>query len=143
VTADPRALRRGDFRVLREVPTRWSDQDAYGHLNNAVHYLMFDTALSSWQIEAAEIDVRTLPAIALVVETSCRYFAELHFPDLVTVGIALERLGTSSVTYQIVLFGPGRDEPAAAGRFVEVYVDRVTRRPVPVPAELRTALTQL
>lgn len=143
MSADPRSLRRGDFRVLREVPTRWSDQDAYGHLNNAVHYLMFDTALSSWQIEAAEVDVRTLPAIALVVETSCRYFAELHFPDVVTVGIGLERLGRSSVTYQIVLFGPDQDQPAAAGRFVEVYVDRVTRRPVPVPAEIRAALTQL
>jgi acyl-CoA thioester hydrolase len=143
VTTDPRRLRRGDFRVLREIPTRWSDQDAYGHLNNAVHYLIFDTALSSWQIEAAQVDVRTLPAIALVVETSCRYFSELHFPDLITVGINLERLGTSSVTYQIVLFGPDRDEPAAAGRFVEVYVDRETRRPVPVPPELRAALAQL
>lgn len=143
MSADPRSLRRGDFRVLREVPSRWSDQDAYGHLNNAVHYLMFDTALSSWQIEAAEVDVRTLPAIALVVETSCRYFAELHFPDVVTVGIGLERLGTSSVTYQIVLFGPDHDQPAAAGRFVEVYVDRATRRPVPVPAEIRAALAEL
>jgi acyl-CoA thioester hydrolase len=143
VTTDPRRLRRDDFRVLREVPTRWSDQDTYGHLNNAVHYLMFDTALSSWQIEAAEVDVRTLPAIALVVETSCRYFAELHFPDLVAVGIDLERLGTSSVAYRMVLFGPDRDEPAAAGRFVEVYVDRETRRPVPVPDEIRTALAQL
>ena len=119
MTADRRSLLRGDFRVLREVPTRWSDQDAYGHLNNAVHYLMFDTALSSWQIEAAEVDVRALPAIALVVETSCRYFAELHFPDLVTVGIALERLGTSSVTYQIVLFGPdatSRRQPVGSWR---------------------------
>lgn len=140
---DPRELRRGDFRVLRSLPTRWSDDDTYGHVNNVVHYLMFDTAVNGWLIEASGVDIRTLPAIGLVVETSCRYFAELRFPETVTAGIALERLGTSSIVYRLALFGEGSDEPAAVGRFVHVYVERETRRPVPVPPEIRTALESL
>lgn len=140
---DPKSLRRNDFRVLRSLPTRWSDDDTYGHVNNVVHYSLFDTAVNGWLIEASGVDIRTLPAIGLVVETSCRYFAELRFPDTVTAGLGLERLGTSSVVYQVALFGQNGDEPAAVGRFVHVYVDRETRRPVPVPAEIRTALTLL
>lgn len=140
--ADPRSLRRGDFRVLRELPTRWSDDDTYGHVNNVVHYLMFDTAVNGWLIEAAGVDIRRLPAIGLVVETSCRYFAELRFPEIVTAGIGLEKLGSSSVVYRLALFGAD-EQPAAAGRFVHVYVDRDSRRPVPVPSEIRGALAEL
>jgi acyl-CoA thioester hydrolase len=140
---DPKDLRPTDFAVRRELPTRWSDDDTYGHVNNVVHYLMFDTAVNGWLIQAAGVDIRTLPALGLVVETSCRYFAELRFPEVVTAGIALERLGSSSVVYQLALFGEGRDEPAAVGRFVHVYVDRETRRPVPVPPEIRGALAGL
>jgi acyl-CoA thioester hydrolase len=140
---DPTRLRRGDFPVLRLLPTRWSDDDTYGHVNNVVHYLMFDTAVNGWLIEASGVDIRRLPAIGLVVETSCRYFAELRFPETVTAGLALDKLGTSSVVYRLALFGEGRDEPAAAGRFVHVYVDRETRRPTPVPPEIRAALERL
>ena len=140
---DPRELRRGDFRVLRSLPTRWSDDDTYGHVNNVVHYLMFDTAVNGWLIETSGVDIRTLPAIGLVVETSCRYFAELRFPETVTAGIALERLGTASIVYRLALFGEGSDEPAAVGRFVHVYVDRETRRPVPVPPQIRAAVQSL
>jgi acyl-CoA thioester hydrolase len=136
------ALRRSDFPVLRSLPTRWSDDDTYGHVNNVVHYSMFDTAVNGWLIEASGVDIRTLPAIGLVVETSCRYFAELRFPEVVTAGLALERLGTSSVIYRLALFGAG-DEPAAVGRFVHVYVSREDRRPTPVPEVIRAALTQL
>jgi acyl-CoA thioester hydrolase len=138
-----RDLRRSDFTVLRELPTRWSDDDTYGHVNNVVHYLMFDTAVNGWLIEASGVDIRRLPAIGLVVETSCRYFAELRFPEVVTAGLALEKVGTSSVIYQLALFGEGVDEPAAVGRFVHVYVDRDGRRPTPVPDEIRRALEQL
>jgi acyl-CoA thioester hydrolase len=139
---DPKAVRRGDFPVLRTIATRWADDDTYGHVNNVVHYEMFDTAVNGWLIDAAGVDIRMLPAIGLVVETSCRYFAELRFPEPVTAGIALERLGDSSVVYRLALFGAG-DEPAATGRFVHVYVDRIERRPVPVPAEIRAALRAL
>jgi len=140
---EPLELRRDDFAVHRALPTRWSDDDTYGHVNNVVHYLMFDTAVNGWLIEASGVDIRRLPAIGLVVETSCRYFAELRFPETVTAGLALERLGTSSVIYQLALFGEGRDEPAAVGRFVHVYVDPEQRRPTPVPPEIRSALERL
>ena len=139
---DAGSLRRSHFPVQRSLPTRWSDDDTYGHVNNVVHYSMFDTTVNGWLIEAAGVDIRTLPAIGLVVETSCRYFAELRFPEVVTAGLALERLGTSSVIYRLALFGAG-DEPAAVGRFVHVYVSREDRRPTPVPAAIRAALTQL
>ncbi len=139
---EPQSLRRADFPVLRELPTRWSDDDTYGHVNNVVHYLIFDTAVNGWLIEASGVDIRTLPAIGLVVETSCRYFAELRFPETVTAALALERLGTSSVIYRLALFGAA-DEPAAVGRFVHVYVSRDERRPVPIPPEIRGALASL
>jgi len=135
-------LRRADFPVLSEHGTRWADVDAYGHVNNVVHYALFDTAVNSWLIEASGVDVRGLDAIGLVVETSCRYLAELHFPGTVTCGLRLEKRGTSSVTYELALFGPG-EAPVAVGRFVHVYVDRVTRRPVPPPAEVQRALDAL
>src|SRR3954466_7455603 len=138
-----RSVRRRDFAVLRELPTRWSDDDTYGHVNNVVHYLMFDTAVNGWLIEASGVDIRQLPAIGLVVETSCQYFAELRFPEVVTAGLGLERMGTSSVVYRLALFGERTVEPVALGRFVHVYVDRDGRRPTPVPPEIRAALAQL
>jgi acyl-CoA thioester hydrolase len=140
--ADPKALRRADFRVLRSLPTRWSDDDTYGHVNNVVHYALFDTAVNGWLIEASGVDIRSLPAVGLVVETSCRYFAELRFPEVVTAGLALDHLGRSSVVYRLALFGAG-EGPAAVGRFVHVYVDRATRQTVPVPPEIRAALAVL
>ena len=143
VQDDPRELRRADFPVLRRLPTRWSDDDTYGHVNNVIHYLMFDTAVNGWLIEASGVDIRQLPAIGVVVETSCQYFAELRFPEVVTAGIALEHLGTSSVVYRLALFGEHVDGPAALGRFVHVYVNRDDRRPTPVPDEIRAALTRL
>ncbi|PZS15786.1 MAG: 4-hydroxybenzoyl-CoA thioesterase [Pseudonocardiales bacterium] len=140
--ADPRNLRRADFVVLRALPTRWSDDDTYGHVNNVVHYSLFDTAVNGWLIEASGVDIRSLAAVGLVVETSCRYFSELRFPEVVTAGLALQRLGTSSVAYRLALFGAG-EQPAAVGRFVHVYVDRSTRRTVPIPQAIRTTLALL
>jgi acyl-CoA thioester hydrolase len=142
VTDDPRDQRREDFPVLREVPTRWADVDAYGHVNNVVHYAVFDTAVNAWLIEATGEDVRRWPQLGLVVETSCRYLAELDFPAPITAALAVERLGSTSLTYRLALFG-SRDEPAAVGRFVHVYVDRESRRPVPVPLAVRTAAERL
>ncbi len=139
---DGRSLRRSDFPVLVDVPLRWSDVDVYGHVNNVVHYAVFDTAVNGWLIAASGTDVRTLAAQGLVVETSCRYYAELHFPGSVTAGLRLESRGTSSVVYRLALFGPA-EEPAAVGRFVHVYVDRTTRRPVPPPDPVARALHAL
>ena len=135
--------RRGDFRVLRAITTRWHDNDHYGHVNNVVYYAYFDTAVNGFVIEASGTDIRELPAIGIVAETSCRFLRELSFPDTVYAGLALEKLGNSSVIYRIGLFRNEEAEPAALGRFVHVYVDGVTRRPVPVPAPIRAALTAL
>jgi acyl-CoA thioester hydrolase len=134
---------RGEFPVLRTITTRWMDNDHYGHVNNVVYYSYFDTAVNGYLIEASRCDIRDLPAIGIVAETSCRFLRELSFPDTVHAGIAIERLGNSSVVYRIGLFRNEEAAPAAIGRFVHVYVDATTRRPVPVPPAIRAALTAL
>jgi acyl-CoA thioester hydrolase len=134
---------RGEFPVLRTITTRWMDNDHYGHVNNVVYYSYFDTAVNGYLIEASGIDIRDLPAIGIVAETSCRFLRELSFPDTVHAGLAVERLGNSSVIYRIGLFRNEETAPAAIGRFVHVYVDSTTRRPVPVPVQVRAALTAL
>ena len=135
--------RRADFKAVRTIATRWMDNDHYGHVNNVAYYSFFDTAVNGYLLEASGCDIRELPAIGIVAETSCRFLRELSFPDTVHAGLALERLGNSSVVYRIGLFRNEDSEPAALGRFVHVYVDSVTRRPVPVPGEVRRALEGL
>ncbi len=135
--------RRDEFRVLRAITTRWMDNDQYGHVNNVVYYSYFDTAVNGYLIEASGCDVRLLPAIGIVAETSCQFMSELSFPDVVHAGLALEKLGNSSVVYRIGLFRDQAAEPAAIGRFVHVYVDSATRRPVAIPAPVRAALQAL
>lgn len=135
-------LRPADFSVLVDVPLRWADDDAYGHVNNAVHYQLFDTAVNGWL--ATQVgDVRALPALGVVAETGCRYLGELRFPERVRCGLAVERLGASSVTYRLALFGETGPGPVAVGRFVHVYVDRETRRPVPIPDAVRECVSRL
>ena len=134
---------RGEFRVLRTIPTRWMDNDHYGHVNNVAYYSYFDTAVNGYLIEASGLDIRELPAIGIVAETSCRFLRELSFPDTVHAGLAIEKLGNSSVVYRIALFRNDEVDPAAIGRFVHVYVDASTRRPVPVPPAIRGALAAL
>jgi acyl-CoA thioester hydrolase len=141
--AKPLPTRRGEFPVLRTITTRWMDNDQYGHVNNVVYYSYFDTAVNGYLIDASGCDVRELPAIGIVAETSCKFMNELSFPDTVYAGLALERLGNSSVVYRIGLFRNQDVEPAAIGRFVHVYVDSTTRRPVPVPPQVRAALQTL
>jgi acyl-CoA thioester hydrolase len=135
--------RRDEFRVLRTITTRWMDNDQYGHVNNVVYYSYFDTAVNGYLIEASGCDVRRLPAIGIVAETSCRFLRELSFPETVHAGLALEKLGKSSVVYRIGLFRADESEPAALGRFVHVYVDKETRRPVSIPSPVREALEAL
>lgn len=135
--------RRGEFPVLRMITTRWMDNDHYGHVNNVVYYSYFDTAVNGFLIEASGTDIRDLPAIGIVAETSCRFLKELSFPAAVYAGLALEKLGNSSVIYRIGLFSNEETEPAALGRFVHVYVDAASRRPVPVPPQVRAALVAL
>jgi len=134
---------RGAFPVFRPIATRWIDNDHYGHVNNVAYYSYFDTAVNGWLIEATGVDIRALPAIGLVVETGCRYFRPLSFPDALEVGLAVERLGTSSITYLLGIFRRGEPDAAAAGRFVHVYVEAASRRPVPVPEVIRCAVERL
>ena len=134
---------RADFPVLRAITTRWMDNDVYGHVNNAHYYSYFDTAVNGWLMEATATDIRALPAIGVVAETSCRYLQSISFPQALEVGLALEHLGRSSVVYRLALFAAANAQPAALGRFVHVYVDAVSRRSVPVPDLIRVALQKL
>ena len=131
------------YRAFRTISTRWMDNDVYGHMNNVVHYSLFDTAVNGWLIEQGVLDFHFGDQIGLVVETGCRYFAEIAFPDLVHAGLCVARLGTSSVRYEVGLFRNDEDTAAAEGFFVHVYVDRVTRRPKPLGDRLRAALQEL
>lgn len=145
--ASPRPARptRSDYVHWRTITTRWRDDDAYGHLNNATYYEYFDTAVNAYLFESTGTDIRRLDRIGVVAETSCRYFREIGFPEPVDAGLVIDKVGTSSVVYRIGLFqGPG-EEAAAEGRFVHVYVDDTDpARPVaPMPEVIRAAVTPL
>jgi acyl-CoA thioester hydrolase len=142
--ARPTPHRIGDYRHTRALTTRWLDNDAYGHMNNAVHYSLFDTVVNSFLIERGVLDVAKGPVIGLVVETGCQYFAPLGFPQPVTGALRIAHIGRSSVRYEVALFGDPGAPAAAQGHFVHVYVERESQRPVPqLPAALRQALEPL
>lgn len=134
---------RNEFKVLRPMQTRWMDNDHYGHVNNVAYYSYFDSAVNGFLIEASGTDTRELPAIGIVAETGCRFLKQISFPDSLWIGLRLEKIGNSSVVYQLAVFRSDEMEPAAIGRFVHVYVDEQTRRPVKVPDVIRQALTLL
>jgi acyl-CoA thioester hydrolase len=134
---------RACYRHWTTIQTRWGDNDAYGHVNNTIHYQWFDTVVNAWLIEHGLLDIEHGNPIGLVVETGCRYALSLAYPEAIEVGLALERLGGSSVTYRLGVFAEGSDEPAAQGHFTHVYVDRESRRPVPLPQVWRESLGKL
>lgn len=134
---------RNEYRYFTTIETRWMDNDAYGHVNNVVYYSFFDTAVNKWLIEQGVLHVTDSPSIGLVVETQCRYFSPLTFPDRVVAGLRVAHIGNSSVRYEIALFQNESDQAAAAGHFVHVYVNRVTRESVRIPDNVRLALDQL
>ena len=135
--------RRADYPHGLAIPTRWMDNDVYGHVNNVVYYSYFDTVVNRYLIEAGALDIAASPVIGLVVETQCRYFRPIAFPDTVHAGLRVARLGTSSVTYEIALFRNDDDSAAAQGHFVHVYVNRASNRPVPLPEAVTRALQPL
>jgi len=151
-----RTLTVADFAVHWPVQTRWTDNDMFGHLNNAVYYELFDTAINAWIATGSGIDAMEAPWLGVVAESGCKYFAELKFPSQLVVGLAVTRLGNSSVTYRTGLWAegdnkpaasahsrpaaPAHSRPAAVGSWVHVYVDRDTRRPIPIPDPVRELL---
>jgi acyl-CoA thioester hydrolase len=134
---------RADYKHFLLIPTRWMDNDIYGHVNNVVYYAYFDTVVNHYLVAQGGLDIHQGSVIGLVVETTCRFFKPLAFPDRIEAGLSVAHLGNSSVRYEVGIFREGEAEPVAAGHFIHVYVDRATRRPVPVPATMRDALTRL
>lgn len=139
----PTAGRRADYPHFQAIPTRWIDNDVYGHVNNVVYYQYFDTVVNQYLIEQGALDIERSPVIGLVVETQCNYFASITFPDVVHAGLRVARLGSTSVRYEIGLFRNDDQDAAAQGHFIHVYVDREERRPTSLPDVLRTALSRL
>ncbi len=137
---DPSTLTRAHFDYVVSATTRWSDNDMYGHLNNAVYYELFDSAINGWLITGAGADVLSLPELGVVAESGCRFFRELEYPRRLEVAVRVERLGRSSITYALGLFDAEREELAALGHWVHVYIDRTSRSPVAIPAAVRELL---
>jgi acyl-CoA thioester hydrolase len=137
----PQPEPRTAYRAFRDIATRWSDNDVYGHVNNVVYYGWFDTAVNGLLIESGAIDIHTGSVIGLVIETQCNYFAPLAFPENVVAGIRVAHVGSSSVRYEVGIFpaDPGL-ACAAKGHFIHVYVDRITRMPAKLPATLISVL---
>jgi acyl-CoA thioester hydrolase len=138
--AADRTLTRAHFDHVVRVTTRWSDNDMYGHLNNAVYYELFDSAINGWLITDADVDVMALPELGVVAESGCRFFRELEYPHPLDVGVRVERLGRSSITYVLGLFDGRSEELAALGHWVHVYIDRDSRATVPIPLAVRSVL---
>ena len=139
----PRRDRRADYPNFLAIPTRWMDNDTDGHVNNVTYYSYFDTVVNEHLVRAGGLDIHAAPAIGLVVETSCSFHRPLSFPDTVDAGLRVAKIGNSSVAYEIALFRCDDEDPAATGRFVHVWVDRATQRPVSVPPRIREALAAL
>ncbi len=134
---------RAAYRAFKIITTRWFDNDVYGHVNNVQYYSFFDTVVNGWLIDQGLLDIHKSAVIGLVVETSCRYFKPIAFPQTVHAGLRVARLGNRSVRYEIGLFADDEARVSAAGYFVHVYVDRKTMRSVPLPDALRAALANL
>ena len=141
--ARPQPDARDAYRAWRAIGTRWSDNDIYGHVNNVVYYSWFDTAVNGLLIERGALDIHHGTTVGLVIETQCNYFAPLAFPQRVEAGIRVSHRGSSSVRYEVGLFAEGEPLCAARGHFIHVYVDRATRRPVPLPDALNQVLETL
>jgi acyl-CoA thioester hydrolase len=132
-----------DYPHVLDIPTRWKDNDVYGHVNNVEYYSYFDTVINTWLIREGGLDIHHGGVIGLCAESHCSYKAALAFPETVHAGLRVGKLGRSSVRYEIGLFREDGDEPAAEGWFVHVFVDRETRRSVEIPAAIRAALERL
>jgi acyl-CoA thioester hydrolase len=139
----PARLTRADLRHFTTIQTRWQDNDVFGHVNNVVYYAWFDTAVNGWLIDRGLLDPAASSIIGLVVETGCSYAESVAFPEPLSIGIAIDRLGSSSVRYRIGVFREHGELAIAQGHFTHVYVDRASQRPVPIPDAIRAAMARL
>jgi acyl-CoA thioester hydrolase len=139
----PEPESRNAYRHFQVIPTRWMDNDVYGHVNNVIYYSYFDTVVNQYLIEQGVLDFEKSQTIGLVVETQCNYFAPITFPDIVHAGLRVAKLGNSSVRYEIGLFRNEEDIAAALGHFIHVYVDRASRKSAQVPPDMRAALERI
>jgi len=143
MSSDLKARKRDYYPHFLAIPTRWMDNDIYGHVNNVVYYSYFDTVVNEYLIREGGLDIHEGAVIGIAVETRCNFFASLEFPETIDAGLAVLHLGNSSVRYDIGLFGEHGDTVAAAGEFVHVFVERATRKPVAIPDPIRRALERL
>ncbi len=137
------SAKRADYAHVLPIPTRWNDNDVYGHVNNVEYLAFFDTVINRWLIEEGGLDIAGGPTIGLCAESGCTYHAALVFPQVVDAALRVAHLGRTSVRYEVGLFAQGSDEPAGTGFFVHVFVDRGERRPAPIEGDLREALERL
>lgn len=142
-TGDPTIAARGDYPHSLAIPTRWRDNDVYGHVNNIEYYSFFDTVINRWLIREGALDIQNGPVIGLCAESHCEFKAAVEFPDSIDACLRVGQIGKSSVRYEIALFAEGSDQPAATGWFVHVFVDRQSRRPEPIPEAIKSALKRL
>jgi acyl-CoA thioester hydrolase len=139
----PTPHHRDGYHYFQPIPTRWMDNDVYGHVNNVVYYSYFDTVVNQYLIQRGALDIEDSQVVGLVVETGCQYFASIAFPDVVIAGLRVAKVGNSSVRYEIGIFRNAEPSASAQGFFIHVYVDRTTRRPASLPAKLRAAVEQI
>ena len=139
----PQPHRAQDYPYFVPVTTRWMDNDVYGHVNNVTYYSFFDSTVNTYLIEVGGLDIHHGNVVGFVVSSSCDYFASIAFPERIEIGLRVGKLGNSSVQYELAVFKADEDEACAAGRFVHVFVDRSSNRPVSIPENLRAALTVL
>ena len=137
------ASARTDYPHFLAIPTRWMDNDVYGHVNNVIYYSYFDTVINEYLIREGGLNIHDGSAVGYCVESQCRYLAPLAFPEIIDAGLRVAHLGNSSVRYEIALFRQGGDAPVALGSFVHVFVSRQENRPTAIPAGIRTCLEGL
>jgi acyl-CoA thioester hydrolase len=137
------AKRRSDYKHFHAITTRWMDNDVYGHVNNVVYYSWFDTVVNHFLVANGALDIEHSPVIGLVVETQCNYFGSVAFPDRVTAGLRVTKLGNASVRYEVGIFREDEETASAQGHFVHVYVDRDTRKPASIPDNMRDLLQSI
>jgi acyl-CoA thioester hydrolase len=139
----PAVGRRADYKHFLAIPTRWMDNDIYGHVNNVTYYSYFDTVINRYLIDFGGLDIQAASIIGVAAETQCRFRRAFAYPEPVEAGLRVGHLGNSSSRYEVGLFGAGEDEARAEGYFVHVFVDRTTNKPVPIPPEIRVALEKI